>query len=83
MTEPLINRYDVTFRPADPIQGRPAIVLALSQGGVPASEESPVFFIQPTVEVTPEESELLAQFLSQYVAHFGVIMPGGPEPQES
>ncbi len=46
MPEPRLTRYDVTFTVSEPIDGHPLISLALSQDGIPASEPSPVFFLE-------------------------------------
>ncbi len=64
MPEPRLTRYDVTFTVSAPVEGRPLITLTLSQDGVPVAEQSPVFFLEPTEEVEPDEAVLMARFLS-------------------
>jgi hypothetical protein len=32
--------------------------------------------------MTPEATELLAQFLNQYIARFGIVLPDTAEPNE-
>ncbi len=70
------------FHASAPIEGRPLITLVLSQNGVPVAEQSPVFFLEPTKEVEPDEAVLVARFLSKSIAHFGVMMPAEPTDPE-
>ena len=74
MTEPPIYRYDVTFEATQIEEGRSIVRLALNREGT-ASTPSTTFFFEPKEEMTPEATELLAQFLNQYIARFGIIMP--------
>jgi hypothetical protein len=80
MTEPPIYRYDVTFEATQIDQGRSIVRLALSREGT-ASAPSTTFFFEPKEEMTPEATELLAQFLNQYIARFGIVLPNEGEPQ--
>jgi hypothetical protein len=83
MPEPRLTRYDVTFTVSAPIEGRPLIALSLSQDGIPVAEQSPIFFLEPTDEVRPEDAALMARFLSKYIAHFSVMVPTeAAEPEE-
>jgi hypothetical protein len=82
MTEPPIYRYDVTFEATQIDQGRSIVRLALSREGT-ASAPSTAFFFEPKEEMTLEATELLAQFLNQYVARFGIVLPDAPEPEET
>ena len=74
MTEPPIHRYDVTFEATEIQEGRSIIRLALSREDT-ASAPGTTFFFEPKEEMTPDATELLAQFLNQYIARFGIIMP--------
>ncbi len=74
MTEPPIYRYDVTFEATEIQEGRSIIRLALSREDT-ASAPGTTFFFEPKEEMTPEATELLAQFLNQYITRFGIIMP--------
>jgi hypothetical protein len=80
MTEPPIYRSDVTFEAIEIEQGRSIIRLALSRED-PASAPGTTFFLEPKEEMTPEATELLAGFLNQYVARFGIVLPDAPEPE--
>jgi hypothetical protein len=80
MTEPPIYRYDVTFEATQIEQGRSIVRLALSRKDT-ASAPSTAFFFEPKEEMTPEATELLAGFLNQYVARFGIVLPEEDEPQ--
>jgi hypothetical protein len=82
MTEPPIYRYDVAFEPTEIDQGRSIIRLALSREDT-TSAPGTTFFFEPKEEMTPEATELLAQFLNQYIARFGIIMPDAAEPEET
>ncbi len=74
MTEPPIYRYDVTFEATEIQEGRSIIRLALSREDT-TSAPGTTFFFEPKEEMTPEATELLAGFLNQYIARFGIIMP--------
>ncbi len=80
MSEPPIYRYDVTFEATEIDQGRSIIRLALSREDT-ASATGTAFFFEPKEEMTPEATELLAQFLNQYIARFGIVLPNEGEPQ--
>ncbi len=81
MTEPPIYRYDVTFEATEIDQGRSIVRLALGREGT-TSTPSTTFFFEPKEEMTPEATELLAQFLNQYVTRFGIVLPDMAEPDE-
>jgi hypothetical protein len=81
MTEPPIYRYDVTFEATEIDQGRSIVRLALSREGT-ASTPGTTFFFEPKEEMTPEATELLAGFLNQYIARFGIVLPDTAEPDE-
>ena len=80
MSEPPIYRYDVTFEPTEIDQGRSIVRLALSRNDT-ASAPSTAFFFGPKDEMTSEATELLAGFLNQYIARFGLIMPEEDETE--
>ncbi len=80
MTEPPIYRYDVAFEATEIQEGRSIIRLALSREDT-ASAPGTTFFFEPKEEVTPEDTRLLAQFLNQYIARFGIVLPNEGEPQ--
>ena len=80
MTKPTIYRYEVTFESTQIEEGRSIVTLALSREGT-ASAPSTTFFFEPKEEMTPEATELLAGFLNQYVARFGIVLPEEDEPQ--
>ena len=61
MSDPLVTRYDVTFRASEEVDGRLLISLVLSQGGVAVSDGTPTFFLEPNDEVSPEETVLMAR----------------------
>ncbi len=82
MTEPPIYRYDVTFEATEIDQGRSIVRLALSREDT-ASAPGTTFFFEPKEEMTPEATELLAQFLNQYIARFGIVLPKEGEPQSA
>ncbi len=82
MSEPPIYRYNVTFEATQIDQGRSIVRLALSRDDT-ASAPGTTFFFEPKEEMTPEATELLAQFLNQYIARFGIIMPDAAEPEET
>jgi len=81
MTEPPIYRYDVTFEATEIDQGRSIVTLALSHEGS-ASAPSTTFFFEPTEEMTPEDTKLLAQFLNQYITRLGIVLPDTAEPDD-
>ena len=81
MTEPPIYRYDVTFEATEIDQGRSIVRLALSREDT-TSAPGTAFFFEPKEEMTPEATELLAGFLNQYVARFGIVLPDMAEPDE-
>jgi hypothetical protein len=81
MTEPPIYGYDVTFEAAEVAHGRSIVRLALSREGT-ASTPGTTFFFEPKEEMTPEGTRLLAQFLNQYIARFGIVLPDMAEPDE-
>ena len=74
MTEPPIYRYDVAFEATEIDQGRSIVRLTLNREGT-ASAPSTTFFLKPKEEMTPEATELLAGFLNQYIARFGIVLP--------
>jgi hypothetical protein len=81
MTEPPIYRYDVTFEASQIDQGRSIVRLALSREGTTSAPRT-TFFFEPKEEMTPEATELLAPFLNQYIARFGIVLPATAEPDE-
>ena len=76
-----IYRYDVTFEATEIDQGRSIVTLALSHEGS-ASAPSTTFFFEPTEEMTPEDTKLLAQFLNQYITRLGIVLPDTAEPDD-
>jgi hypothetical protein len=80
MSEPPIYRYDVAFEATEIDQGRSIVRLALNREGT-ASAPSTTFFLEPKEDMTPEATELLARFLSEYIARFGIVLPNEGEPQ--
>ncbi len=80
MTEPPIYRYDFTIEATQIEEGRSIVRFALSREDT-ASAPGTTFFLEPKEEMTPEATELLAGFLNQYVARFGIVLPNEGEPQ--
>ena len=62
-------------------QDRSIVRLALSREGLAPAPRT-AFFFEPKEEMTPEATELLAGFLNQYVARFGIVLPDA-EPEET
>ena len=81
MREAPIYRDDVTFEATEIDQGRSIVRLALNREGT-ASAPGTTFFFEPKEDMTPEATELLAGFLNQYIARFGIVLPDA-EPEET
>jgi len=81
MSEPPIHRYDVTFEATEIAPGRSIVTLVLSRDGE-ASDQTTMFFFEPKEVMTPQATELLAQFLNEYISRFGVVVTEAAETED-
>ena len=77
MAETSVQLFDVAFRIVTGAS-RSLIALDLSQGGRPASDLNAVFFLEPKEDLSSEEATLMAEFLTRYIARFGLIVEDAP-----